>query len=256
MPKEICWNITALCNQGCKYCHRFLNIKNLSYEENLKILYNLIDSGVDHITWTGGEALMLDYLDDLLNISYNKGVKNKLITNGKLLTKDRIDNIYKYLDSITLSIDSVNNKINEKLGRGEYHFNEIKSILDYIREKKYDIKININSVITKCNLHDMKFLSIFLNNYNICSWRVFKFMPLRETALNNQNLFEVTLDEYNKAVKDIIKNTKIMKVDTRIQNDMEQKYILILADGSIVVTENGVDKKVGNALINSFKKYL
>ena len=44
MTKEICWNITALCNQSCKYCHRFLNLKNLSYEENLKILYNLIDS--------------------------------------------------------------------------------------------------------------------------------------------------------------------------------------------------------------------
>ena len=38
MEKEICWNITARCNQNCKYCHRFLNIMDLTYDENLKIL--------------------------------------------------------------------------------------------------------------------------------------------------------------------------------------------------------------------------
>ena len=40
MKKEICWNITARCNQGCKFCHRFLDIKDLSYEDNLKIIYS------------------------------------------------------------------------------------------------------------------------------------------------------------------------------------------------------------------------
>ncbi len=256
MMKEICWNITALCNQSCKYCHRFLNIKNLSYEENLKILDNLIDSGVDHITWTGGEALVLDYLDDLLKISSDKGIKNKLITNGRLLTRDRLDKIYKYLDNITLSIDSIDNGINETLGRGKYHFKEIQNILEYITEKNYDIKVSINTVICKYNLHDVVSLSNFLNNYNIWSWRIFKFMPLRETALNNQKMFEITLDEYNSVIKEIVENTNIKKVDTRLQDDMEQKYILILADGSIIITENGTDNKVGHALIDSFKKYL
>ena len=35
---EICWNITARCNQNCKYCHRFLNLQDLSFDENLQIL--------------------------------------------------------------------------------------------------------------------------------------------------------------------------------------------------------------------------
>ena len=37
---------------------------------------------------------------------------------------------------------------------------------------------------------------------------------------------------------------------------MEKKYILILANGDIVITENGEDKVVGNALNDSVKKYL
>ena len=251
MEKEICWNITARCNQNCKYCHRFLNIMDLTYDENLNILNNLENSGIASITWTGGEALLLNGIDDLLKISYEKGIKNKIITNGKLLTRERIDKIYKYLDSITLSIDSINNDINDSLGRGRNHFEEIKKILDYIKEKKYDVKIRINSVVCKNNIDDFKDLTNFLNNYDIYSWRIFKFMPLREKAVINKESFDVSLNNYNEVVKYIKLNSKIENIDTRIEEDMEKKYVLILANGDIVITNKGKDEKVGNALIDS-----
>lgn len=254
--KEICWNITARCNQNCKYCHRFLNIHDLSFDENSKILNNLHDAGITSITWTGGEALLLSGIDELLKISYEKGIKNKIITNGKLLTSKRIDKIYKYLDSITLSIDSTNDDINESLGRGKYHYTEIKDILDYIKEKEYDIKIRINSVVCKNNSSNFDDLIKFLNNYNIYSWRIFKFMPLREKAVINKETFDISMDEYLRAVENIKKESKIKNIDTRIEEDMEKKYVLILANGDIVITNNGKDEKVGNALTDYMEKYI
>ena len=256
MEKEICWNITARCNQNCKYCHRFLNIKDLSYEENLNILENLETSGITSITWTGGEALLLNRIDDLLKISHDKGIKNKIITNGKLLTKERIDKIYKYLDSITLSIDSVNDEVNENLGRGRNHFSEVKEILDYIQEKKYDVKIRINSVVCKTNIYAFTDLVDFLNNYNIYSWRIFKFMSLREKAKINKESFDISLNDYNNVVDYIKANSNVKNIDTRIDEDMEKKYVLILANGDIVITNNGTDEKVGNALIDYMGEYI
>lgn len=256
MEKEICWNVTARCNQNCKYCHRFLNIMDLTYDENLNILNNLDNSGITSITWTGGEALLLNGIDDLLKISYDKGIKNKIITNGKLLTKERIDKIYKYLDSITLSIDSINDNINDSLGRGRNHFEEIKEILDYIKKKNYDVKIRINSVVCKNNIEDFKELANFLNNYDVFSWRIFKFMPLREKAVVNKKSFDVSLENYNKVIKYIKSNSKIKNIDTRIEEDMENKYVLILANGDIVITNKGKDEKVGNALIDRMEKYI
>lgn len=256
MEKEICWNITTRCNQGCKYCHRFLNIKDLIYEQNLSILNNLEKSGITSITWTGGEALLLEDIDNLLECSYNKGIKNKIITNGKLLTKDRIDKIYRYLDSITLSIDSIDSDINYSLGRGANHFQEIKNILDYIKEKKYNIKIRINSVVCKNNLGKFNDLIIFLNNYNIYSWRIFKFMPLRERAIINKESFDISTEEYSRVVENIKKESKIKNIDTRIEEDMENKYVLILANGDIVITNSGKDEKVGNALTDCMEKYI
>lgn len=248
IQKEICWNITARCNQNCKYCHRFLNVRDLSYNENLSILNNLKESGINSITWTGGEALLLDGIDDLLKYSYEKGIKNKLITNGKLLTPERIDKIHRYLDSITLSIDSIEDNINFSLGRGKEHFTEIKEILDYIKYKKYDVKIRINSVVCKNNIDNFDSLIEFLNNYNIYSWRIFKFMPLREKAIKNKEAFDITIDEYSKVVQMVKQKSNVKNIDTRIEEDMKQKYILILADGSIVVTTSAGDKTIGSAL--------
>ena len=37
---------------------------------------------------------------------------------------------------------------------------------------------------------------------------------------------------------------------------MENKYVLILANGDIVITNKGKDEKVGNALNDSLDKYL
>lgn len=256
MEKEICWNITARCNQNCKYCHRFLNILDLTYAENLNILNNLENSCVTSITWTGGEALLLNGIDDLLKASYDKGIKNKIITNGKLLTRERIDKIYKYLDSITLSIDSINDDTNDSLGRGRNHFEEIKEILDYIKEKKYDVKVRINSVVCKNNINDFAELTSFLNNYDIYSWRIFKFMPLREKAIVNKESFDISLSDYNKVVEYIKSNSNIKNIDTRIEEDMEKKYVLILANGDIVITNKGMDEKVGNALNDSLDIYL
>ena len=253
---EICWNITARCNQNCKYCHRFLNLQDLSFDENLQILNNLYDSGINSITWTGGEALLLSGIDELLKISYEKGIKNKIITNGKLLTPERINKIYKYLDSITLSIDSTSDDINESLGRGRYHYTEIKEILDYIKEKEYEVKIRINSVVCKNNLSNFNDLIDFLNNYNIYSWRIFKFMPLREKAVINKELFDIPLSIYDKVVSYIKTNSNIENIDTRIEEDMEKKYVLILANGDIVITNNGKDEKVGNALTDYMENYI
>ena len=256
MEKEICWNITARCNQNCKYCHRFLNIMDLTYEENLEILNNLENSGVTSITWTGGEALLLNGVDELLKISHEKGIKNKIITNGKLLTKERIDKIYKYLDSITLSIDSIDNDINYLLGRGQNHFEEIKEILDYIKGKNYDVKMRINSVVCKNNVNNFEDLTNFLNNYNIYSWRIFKFMPLREKAVINKESFDIPLSIYDKVVSYIKTNSNIENIDTRIEEDMEKKYVLILANGDIVMTNKGKDEKIGNALKDSLKNFI
>lgn len=253
--KEVCWNITTKCNQNCKYCHRFLQINDLCYEENEKILDNLVADGITDITWTGGEALLYPNLIGLLKRAKRKGIHNKLITNGMLLVKnDEMKEICNYLDSLTLSIDSTNNKTNEELGRGINHYDNIKTILEYVKDK--ELKLNINTVVSKKNIEQIEDLGKFLNNYKINSWRVFQFMPLRETAERNRDQFEISDLEFENK-KDVFKKfDNIGRIDYRQEKDMEDKYILLVANGDIVKTENGKDIKMGNALYENLMEFM
>ena len=245
--KRVCWNITTKCNQNCKYCHRFLGINDLTYEENKEILNNLIKDGVNNITWTGGEALLYPNLKELLKISQENGIKNKLITNGMVLAQnENMREILDYLDSLTLSLDTINDDTNEELGRGRNHFEEVKVILDYVKDK--NLKVNINTVVSKKNINEMEQLGEFLNNYNISKWKFFKFMPLRETAEKNKDEFAITDTEFEQT-KNVFRNFgNIGETDFRQEKDMEDKYTLLIANGDIIKTEHGIDVKKGNAL--------
>lgn len=253
--KEVCWNITTRCNQNCKYCHRFLGLNDLCYEDNYKILNNLIKDGITDITWTGGEALLYPNLINLLRIANENGIKNKLITNGMILAQNNeMKEICNYLDALTLSIDSVDNSINTDLGRGANHYSNIKNILDYVQDK--NLKLNINTVVSQKNINKLDELGQFLNNYKITSWRVFKFMPLRETAERNREQFEISDKEFEDKKKIFKKFENIGRVDYRQEKDMEDKYVLLVANGDIIKTENGKDVKKGNALYNNLMEFM
>lgn len=81
-------------------------------------------------------------------------------------------------------------------------------------------------------------------------------MPLREKAVTNKDEFNISMEEYLDVVKVIKSQSNIKNIDTRVEEDMEKKYILILANGDIVVTSNGKDEMVGNALINSLSEFI
>ncbi len=245
--RELCWNITTKCNQNCGYCLRFMNLAGLSLKQNLKILDNLAACGIEELTWGGGEPMLYPHITQLIKTAHSLGIKNKVVSNGLLLTENRIDDIADALDTLTLSLDSTNSKTNAAIGRGARHFDNVASIIARIKEQRYPINLKINTVACSYNLEDFDALAKFVDN-NVDFWRIFKMMPVRERAIANYSKFQISKDCFDSLRNKVLQQTKNCQLSFRESSDMEEKYFLLVANGDIFCTEKGIDVRKGNAL--------
>ena len=245
MERSVCWNITCKCNEDCKFCFRFTDESVLSFEENKKILDNLIKLKVKKITWTGGECLLYPHLFDLMKLAHEAGIENILISNAVLLDKKKISEISSFVDYMTFSIDSTDSRVNEKMGRGSNHFKHIKELMDFIKDET-NIRLRINSLVSKMNHTGFGRLARLIDKYNVERWKLFKFAPLRGRAIEANSLFEITDKQYLEATSTAQKNAPNTRVVVCINTNLEEDYLLINPIGDFLVTKDQKDEKICN----------
>ena len=258
--RSICWNITSKCNEECKFCYRILTHKENDFRKNKKILKLLTQLSVDKISWTGGEALLYPNLTELLKISKSNGIINNLLTNGKALSIEKLLELEPYLDYITLSYDSNSSNTYKVMGRGERHGINVIEVLDYIQKNNINIKIKINTLVSKLNKDEIVDIGNILNKYKIERWRLFKFVPLRNRAISNSQDFEISNEDFNYVISNVREiHGKNIKISERDEDAIQSEYLLINSVGDFIITDDFKDKIIYNIdgnCIENLQKYL
>src|SRR5256884_5881193 len=82
------------CNLACKYCNEFDDFSPpVALEEMKKRLDLLAEMGTSIITISGGEPLLHPGLDEIIQHIRRRGMIAGMITNGFLLTRERIQQL-------------------------------------------------------------------------------------------------------------------------------------------------------------------
>ena len=97
------------CNLSCTYCNEFDDFsKPVPTAEMIRRIDHLADLGTSIISFSGGEPILHPDLDDLIAHIRRRGVITGMITNGYLLTADRIQRLNRAgLEHMQISIDNV-----------------------------------------------------------------------------------------------------------------------------------------------------
>jgi MoaA/NifB/PqqE/SkfB family radical SAM enzyme len=100
---------TRRCNLSCTYCNEFDDSsKPVPTAEMLRRIDHLADLGTSIISFSGGEPILHPDLDDLIVRIRQRGAIAGMITNGYLLTADRIQRLNRAgLEHMQISIDNV-----------------------------------------------------------------------------------------------------------------------------------------------------
>lgn len=164
IPLTVIFNITDRCNLECSYCYAryYQRRKNeLSSEQILRIIDELKDMGCKRISFGGGEPLLREDINEIIDYVKQRNIECVINTNGYLVPH-KID-ILKKLDVLCLSIDGDEQVNDTYRGKGSF-----KKAVEAIKcASKHKIPIHTNTVIHKGNLNSIEFVLETAKRYNI-----------------------------------------------------------------------------------------
>lgn len=163
--------ITAHCNSRCVYCYCWKTSHNAAEmpPDVCKTLFpQMISLGVRKLILTGGEPLLRDDLEEVIQIAYANQLHTSIVTSGLTLTDRRLSTLTEAgLLGITLSLDSLDPTTYQKLrGVPLKRVHDALSIVSRLARDD-ELAVSINCVLTALNYQQVPQLVKFATEQNI-----------------------------------------------------------------------------------------
>lgn len=119
IPLAVRFQLTNRCTLQCKYCNIWhTETKELSTKEIFRIIHELSKLGTKRISFSGGEPLLREDIDEIITFCNKQGIYPEMNSNGTLVPK-KIDTVKK-LDFLKLSLDGPQEVHDAVRGDGSY----------------------------------------------------------------------------------------------------------------------------------------
>ena len=206
------------CNLNCKYCflkyvNKSFDIPKLTLDDYDSLFEQLIEQGVILIQFTGGEPLLIDNFQDIVEIARSKGFKLNLATNATLLKEKDIPFIKKMFDEIQISLDSLKEEENDYLWGVQGYHKHVLNMIDILHAEK--VKLRINTVVTKHNVLGAADLHNYIKKkYGIHHGMAFSLIPFINKPQKISE-FQIGKEEFDMFKYRVSENVKESRLNAR-----------------------------------------
>lgn len=192
-PLFVIWEITGGCNLKCRHClsdSGRVGRNELSTSECKRLIDDLANMKVFHISFSGGEPLIRKDLFELLDYASKKNIGIELLTNGTLVT----DKVIRRLQDINLftvqvSIDGIGPTHDDFRGLPGAYTRAINAVRLF-RDAGYEVVIS--TAVTKQNLDQIPSIIDKAIELGASAYKTTLFMPAGRGADANTDDLSMT----------------------------------------------------------------
>lgn len=217
--KQLFWECTLRCNLHCKHCGSDCSqndtIKDMPMEDFLCVLDSIAKKIAPHnvfVILSGGEPLMRKDLEICCSSINAKGFPWGMVTNGYLLTRNRLENLlHSGLQSITVSLDGLEKEHNWL--RGNVHsFHNVDNAISMLVSVP-NLTFGVVTCVHRGNIGKLHEIKEYLISKQVRKWRIFSVFPAGRAKSNPE--MQLTGEEFRQIFDFIVETNKEGSIKTR-----------------------------------------
>lgn len=157
-PIFVWWDITKNCNFKCKHCYSDSGRKSLnelSFQEVINIVDQLIDMEVFYIYFLGGEPLMRKDIFDILSYCSENGMVTMMSTNGWFVNPATAKQLKATgIHHVRVSLDGATSEVHDSIRGVSGSFDRALKALEFLGEAEIPT-VGISPTLLPDNLHQI-----------------------------------------------------------------------------------------------------
>lgn len=176
----VAWEVTRSCNLACKHCRAEAHPEpfegELSTREALKLIDTFPQTGDPVVIFTGGEPLLRPDVFELAAHADSLGLRCVMAPNGTLITAENAKLMKQSgIQRCSISIDGPTPGEHDLFRGVPGAFDQAMTGIEYL--KKAGIPFQINTTVTRDNIHRFREIFNLARNLGSVAWHIFMLVP-------------------------------------------------------------------------------
>ncbi len=188
-PFIVIWEVTRACALKCLHCRAeaqpLADPRQLTHEEGKNLIDQIAEMGDPLLVFTGGDPLMRPDLYDLIRYAIAKGLRVSMTPSATpRVTYDAMLKAKEAgLSRWAFSVDGPNAEIHDRFRGTKGSFDLTVKALATLKE--LDLPIQINTTVTRYNVHVLEEITDLVEEWGAVYWSVFFLVPTGRGQLDD-----------------------------------------------------------------------